>query len=204
MSWSNLFRTVFVLLMAGHVVLMYSLARTLRPTFGFDEATVGLSTLFALLMLLPLAPAIWLSDLPEAYRRAALRRRWKKGLCPACRYPVFAAGGDICQECGTPMREPAPYRFTWGVARRFAVFALVAWIGGSLSSEAWLLSDEAAFRRDASMKAAQGSDSFVRQRRWPGNGYLAWHVDRGYYAARGGIFSVRQSPGTGASKPSDC
>ncbi len=159
---------------------MYSLARTRLLGFGFDLYKVVPSALFALLMLIPLAPAVALSDLPEAYGRAARRRRFRNGLCPSCGYPVAPSGGSTCQECGKPMTEPAPYRFTWAMARRFVVFALIAWIAGSIASEGWLLADEAAFRKEAEAQAASGQASFARKRRWPGNGYLLWDVDQGY------------------------
>ncbi len=190
MSWTNIFRTGFVLLMAGHVLVMYSLARTQQHGFGFDLNTAVLSTLFALLMLLPLAPAVALSDLPEVYSRTVQRRRFKNGLCPSCRYPVAPSGGDICQECGTVMIEPEPYRFTGAMARRFAAFALIAWIVGSLASEGWLIADEAAFRQEAEAEALKGRGTLLRDRRWPGNGYLVWDVDQGYYAAQGGTIII--------------
>ncbi len=186
MSWTILFRTVFVLLMAGHVLVMYSLARTQQHGFGFDLNTAILSTLFALLMLLPLAPAVALSDLPEVYSRTVARRRFKNGLCPTCRYPVAPSGGEICQECGMRMVEPDPYRFTWAMARRFAFFALIAWIAGSIASEGLLLADEAAFRKEAEARAIKGRGDLLRDRRWPGNGYLVWDVAKGYYAGQGG------------------
>ncbi|MEE9130879.1 MAG: hypothetical protein V3T84_12730 [Phycisphaerales bacterium] len=194
MSWTNLFRTVFVLLMAGHVFVMYSLARTQQPGFGFDLNTAILSTLFALLMLFPLAPAVALSDLPEVYSRTVRRRRFKNGLCSACCYPVAPSGGNVCQECGRPMTEPEPYRFTWAMARRFAAFALIAWIAGSLASEGWLLADEAAFRKEAEAEALKGHGGLVRDRRWPGNGYLVWDVGKGYYPGQGGSFSILFTP----------
>ena len=179
-SWTNIFRSVLVLLMTGHIFLMYSLARTQQGGFGFDPKIAILSTVFALLMLIPLSPAVALFDLPEAYSRATGRRRFRNGLCPACRYPVAPSGSATCQECGRPMTEPAPYRFTWAVARRFVVFALIAWMAGSIASEGWLLADEAAFRKEAEAEAASGQTSFARKRRWPGNGYLLWDVDQGY------------------------
>ena len=190
MSWTNIFRTVFVLLMAGHVLVMYSLARTQQHGFGFDLNTAILSVLFALLMLLPLAPAVALSDLPEVYSRTVRRRRFRNGLCPACRYPVAPSGGDICQECGTRMIQPDPYRFTWAMARRFAAFSLIAWIVGSIASEGLLVADETAFRKEAEAEALKGRDSLLRDRRWPGNGYLVWDVDQGYFTAQGGAFSI--------------
>ena len=191
MSWTNLFRTVFVLLMAGHVLVMYSLARTQQHGFGFDLNTAILSTLFALLMLLPLAPAVALSDLPEVYSRTVERRRFKNGLCPNCRYPVAPSGGDICQEFGMRMIEPEPYRFTWAMARRFDIFALIAWIAGSLASEGWLLTDEAAFCVEVEAQASQGRRAFSRDRRWPGNGSLLWDVELGYSAVQGGTISLQ-------------
>ena len=190
-SWTNIFRAVFVLLMAGHVLFMYSLARTQQLGFGFDLTTAILSALFALLMLVPLAPAVALSDLPEAYGRAARRRRFKNGLCPSCGYPVAPSGGETCQECGRPMTEPAPYRFTWAMARRFVVFALIAWIGGSIASEGWLLTDEAAFSVEVEAQASQGRRAFSRDRRWPGNGSLLWDVELGYSAVQGGTISLQ-------------
>ena len=182
-SWTNIFRTVFVLLMAGHIFVMYSLARTQQGGFGFGLQTAILSALFALVMLLPLAPAIVLSDLPESYDRATRRRRFRNGLCPTCRYPVAPSGGETCQECGRPMTEPEPYQFTWAMLRRFVVFALIAWIAGSIASEGWLLADEAAFREEAEAQAARGQASSARKRRWPGNGYLVWDVGQGYSTA---------------------
>ena len=83
------------------------------------------------------------------------------------------------------MTEPAPYRFTWSMARRFVVFALIAWIAGSIASEGWLLADEAAFRTEAEAAAARGQASFARKRRWPGNGAHLWDVDYGYYTMEG-------------------
>ncbi len=191
MSWTNLFRTVFVLLMAGHVLVMYSLARTQQHGFGFDLNTAILSTLFALLMLLPLAPAVALVDLPEVYSRTVARRRFENGLCPACRYPVAPSGGNVCQECGRPMTEPERYRFTWAMARRFAAFALIAWIVGSIASEGRLMADEAAFREEAEAEALKGQGDLMRKRRWPGNGFLVWDVDQGYFTAQGSTFSIQ-------------
>lgn len=183
-----------MLLMAGHVLVMYSLARTQQPGFGFDLKTAILSTLFALLMLLPLAPAIAFSDLPEVYSRAVRRRRFRNGLCPDCRYPVAPSGRETCQECGRGMTEPEPYRFTWSMAKRFAIFALIAWIAGSIASEGWLLADEAAFRGEAEDEALKGRGGLLRDRRWPGNGYLVWDVGKGYYTGQGGSFSIRSTP----------
>ena len=136
-------------------------------------------------MLVPLAPAVALSDLPEALVRASRRRKWKSGLCPACNYPVAPSGAQTCQECGRPMTEPEPYRFTWAIARRFVVFALIAWMVGSISSEWWLLADEAAFRAEVEDYARNGRGDLLRDRRWPGNGYLVWDVGKGYYAGQG-------------------
>ena len=192
-SWTNIFRAVFVLLMTGHVLFMYSLARTQEYVFGLDLERIIVSTSFALVMLLPLAPAVALFDLPEVYGRAARRRRFKNGLCPACRYPVSPSGGSVCQECGRPMTEPAPYRFTWAMTRRFATFTLIAWIAGSIASEGWLIADEAAFRKEAEAQATSGQASLARKRRWPGNGYLLWDVDQGYFAAQGGTIGIRYS-----------
>ena len=185
-----MFRIVFVLLMTGHVLFMYSLARTQLQGFGFDLYKAVGSALFALLMLIPLAPAVALSDLPEAYGRATRRRRFRNGLCPSCGYSVAPSGGETCQECGRPMTEPAPYRFTWAMARRFVVFALIAWIAGSIASEGWLLADEAAFREEAEAKALNGWSGCLRDRRWPANGYFVWDVGKGYYAGRGGSFNI--------------
>ncbi len=135
-------------------------------------------------MLLPLAPAVALSDLPEVYSRTVERRRFKNGLCPACRYPVAPSGSEFCQECGTVMVEPEPYRFTWAMARRFVVFALIAWIAGSIASEGWLLADEATFRKETEAQAELGRGEFSRRRRWPGQGYLYWEFGRSHQSDR--------------------
>ena len=91
------------------------------------------------------------------------------------------------------MTEPAPYRFTWAMARRFVVFALIAWIAGSIASEGWLLADEADFRHEAESEALRGNGDLMRKRRWPGNGALVWDVDHGYSAAQGGTISIQYS-----------
>ena len=89
------------------------------------------------------------------------------------------------------MTEPERYHFTWAMARRFAAFALIAWIAGSLASEGWLLLDESAFRGEAEAEAVKGQGDLMRKRRWPGNGYLVWDVDGGYYTAQGSTFSIQ-------------
>ena len=99
------------------------------------------------------------------------------------------------------MIEPEPYRFTWAIARRFAFFALIAWIAGSLAIEGWLLVDEAAFRGEAEVEALKGHGDLMRKRRWPGNGSIFWDVDQGYYPAQNGTIII--SPTNADSKIGD-
>lgn len=82
------------------------------------------------------------------------------------------------------MAEPERYRFTWAMARRFAIFVLIAWIAGSIASEGWLIVDEAAFRKEAEAQAALGQGELSRRRRWPGQGYLFCDFGRGYFTDR--------------------
>ena len=130
-SWELLFRAIVALLMTAHVFYFYLFARA-------REATAGGSALFALAMLVPLAWAVAISDLPEIYRRGRRHRRWEQGRCPGCGYPVRAGGGDGgCPECGTSMDEPRPYRFTWATIRRFAFLVAAAWVIGCGAAETW-------------------------------------------------------------------
>ena len=138
LRWPTLFRLFILLLMAGHVFVQYSLARE-----AYDWALTG-SALFALAMLVPLASAVAIPELPEIYDRTRRHRKWEEGRCPACGYPVRAGGGIGCPECGGSMEEPVPYRFTWATVRRFAIIALVAWLIGCAGGETWAVADPGA------------------------------------------------------------
>ncbi len=132
-------RGIVVLLMAAHVCCQYGLAGTISEPGGPSQRVL-MCSLFALAMLVPLAVGMAVPDLPEIFRRSVGHRRWAAGRCSECAYPVEASASDACPECGSAVREPAPYRFGWGTVRRFVILALVAWLVGCLAGETWLAS----------------------------------------------------------------
>ena len=137
-SLTAVVRGIVVLLMAAHVCCEYGLALAIGGPAGSGHERVLMCSLFALAMLVPLAVGMAGCDLPEIFRRSVGHRRWAAGRCSECGYPVEASASDACPECGSAVREPAPYRFGWGTVRRFVILALVAWLVGCLAGETWL------------------------------------------------------------------
>ncbi len=186
--------------MAGHVFLMYVLARTWQETFGNSISVVMLSLLFAGVMLIPLLWAIAIPDLPLTFMRSAARRRWIRGQCPECRYPASESSARVCPECGAAITEPEPYQFRWSLVRRFVILAIAAWVLGAVAGEAWVVADEASFRREIAMIRNMPVDRNGRDRRWPGIGSLDWMPDTGFAATRSRA-TVYASGGVGTSTP---
>lgn len=188
-SWAALFRVVVLLLMAAHVFYLYTFARTYQEMVGPDFATVFASSSFALAMLIPLAWAVALPDLPEIIRSHLSRRRWSQGRCPECGYPVIYAEGGTCPECGADRGEPRPFWIGWPTARRFAMLAAGAWLLGCVAAESWTSADEAAFRNEglAHLEASDVSQ-YSRPRRWPmGNERLYYTHSEGATAFPPGV-----------------
>jgi hypothetical protein len=122
----------------------------------------------------PLAWAAALPDLPEIVRRALGRRRFERGRCGACGYPVSDHAGSACPECGAPRRPPEPFAFGWSTVRRFVALSLAAWALGCAAAETWAWLDEQAFAAEGA--AYHGSGVYSRERRWPMGGTWLWHV----------------------------
>lgn len=167
-SWTALFRVVVMLLMAAHVFYLYAFARAQQEMIGLDFLTVLASSAFALVMLVPLAWAVALPDLPEIIRSQRCRQRWAQGRCSKCGYPVLYAQGASCPECGHDRGEPKAFWIGWPTARRFAVLAAVAWVIGCVTAESWAAVDELSFAREAEAHLSSSpSPRYSRPRQWP-------------------------------------
>jgi len=169
-SLPNLIRGVIMLLLAVHAFVMYSTARALSETVGFDAGSVLVSVLFAAVLMLPFVWAYGLADLPaEDIRHVRPKRRWKRGDCPACGYHLHGIRSAACPECGDPVAEPeSHYQFGWNTVRRFLILVGLSLLIGSAAGEISILQDEAAFRREVDRRAENGVDgSYSRPRRWP-------------------------------------
>ena len=138
-SWTTVFRVIVLLLMAAHVFYQYSLAGQEGWLDGAGAAGVLGRSFFALVMLLPLSWAVLLPDLPEIYRRHQRLRRYMKGRCPQCNYPVRVTEQVRCPECGRGLEVPADYRLGWAVVRHFAALALLAWLIGCAAAQTWIV-----------------------------------------------------------------
>ncbi len=173
-SLTTLFRAAVVLAMAWFVFLMDLFARAMNGVVGMTPSgLVGLS-LYGLLFLLPLVWAVALPDLPEMLRRQAGRRRFERGRCGACGYPLGDHAGVACPECGAPRRPPEPFSFGWPIVRRFVLLALVAWVLGCTAAETWAWLDEQSFAVEAAKYTGPGA--YSRPRRWPDYGARLWDV----------------------------
>jgi hypothetical protein len=176
LSFSAIFRVFVALLMAGHIFFMYTLARAMGRTFGFDLGTSVTAALFAFGLMVPLVWAVGIPELPEVWTRGFRARRWwKQGRCPQCGYSLREIAGASCPECGLPgaAAEPPAYRLGALPIRRFIAMALVAWLLGCAVGETWLLNDERAFRSEAGAAWSIGRP-FGRPRTWPCAQFSLW------------------------------
>ncbi len=169
MSWTAIVRAVVLLLMAAHVFYFYAFARAPQEIVGLDFPTVLASSAFALIMLVPLAGAVVLPDLPEIIRSHRARRRWQRGRCSMCNYLLLYEQGTSCPECGTTRGEPDSFEFGWPTVQRFVLLAAAAWAVGCIGAESWSVLDEVAFAREGEAYASTttAKDVFSRPRRWP-------------------------------------
>jgi hypothetical protein len=204
LSFALCFRAAITMLLALHVLFMYSMARGMGEHFGFDVTTTMIAALFAFAMLIPLVWAVALPELPEAITHSILpRRRWKKGRCPGCAYDmrgviglahgaasaVSAEQSVRCPECGTMMREPPPpemLQLSARTAKRFVILNLLAWLVGCTAGETLMQIDERVFRSEVEARSTAGlSDTFTRPRWWPNrNCAIGYRPDVGYFATQ--------------------
>ncbi len=169
MSWTAIVIAVELLLIAPHVFYINAISREPQDILGVDFHTVLASSAFALIMLVPLAWAVVLPDLPEIIRNHRGRRRWQRGRCSMCDYPLLYEQGASCPECGTTRGEPGSFEFGWSTVQRFVLLAAAAWAVGCIGAESWAVLDEVAFAREgeAHVSTMTVKDAYSRPRRWP-------------------------------------
>ncbi len=182
MSWTAIFRVAMLLLMAAYVFYLYAFARALQEVVGTEFSTILASSSFGLVMLVPLAWAAVVPDVPQIMRIHRGRRRWLRGYCSACNFFLLKASGSRCPECGTDRGEPRPFEFGWSTVRRFAALAVAAWVLGCVVAESWIVLDETSFAREApALVDGTATDRYSRHRRWP------MHAKRLYYSSADGV-----------------
>jgi hypothetical protein len=169
MPWTAIVRGVVLLLMAAHVFYFYAFARAPQEIVGVDFPAVLASSAFALVMLVPLAWAVVLPDLPQIVRNQRARGRWQRGRCSMCNYLLLYEQGASCPECGTTRGEPDSFQFGWSTVQRFVLLAAAAWAVGCIGGESWAVLDEVAFAREGEIhvSTATTTDAYSRPRRWP-------------------------------------
>lgn len=165
----------------GYCALATAVIRGLVGGWGLgfrDVVVIGISSLIALLALLPMGAVI---DLPEAlWEHWVPERRFRAGRCPACGYE--SAGGE-CPECGAPFRRPAAYASDWRTARRSAWILVPSWALGLAAGLLAVRADERAFEQQvaAIRRADAEAIDHVRPRAWPASfAELTWNAGRGF------------------------
>lgn len=174
-TWGWWWRAGMCVVWAVYLALAYMVARgTAGGWSGVGTVLLGVTgALGAAIFLLPL---VALLDAEEVVRATRAGRRYARGECPACGQPrvpgavVGAAstgaadagaaasmgvGASPCAECGAAFVRPAPWVPSWTTAGRFAVVFAVALASGVVAGEWRLRTDEAEFRREAPVRAAQ-------------------------------------------------
>lgn len=165
-SWTAVFRGAMLLLIAAYVFFWYAFARMRQEIVGLDVVTVLASASFALVMLVPLAPATALPDVPVLVRSEIGRRRWREGRCAVCGHSLLEGRGGSCPECGAERAEPV-FRLGWDTVRRFVTLAALAWVLGCSVAECWTWLDESSFAREAPKLVTADLGHYSRARRWP-------------------------------------
>jgi|GEM_PF-2630296 len=219
--WS--YRLALVLLIAAYVTIVYIAVRAMQGTFGFSVLSVLFATGPVLVLGVFVLPLVPLTELPENWVLQQLpASRRKRGLCPACAYPMPDRSGR-CPECGSDGRVRPLIEPSWSALRRFLQLALIAYALGVVVGEALVQIDEFRFRREVAALAANARESspgvdgsspigrssgaseqstglagaFVgtsRPRLWPGSfATLRWTLDRGFEAEAPGL-STRHVP----------
>jgi hypothetical protein len=189
LSWPTLFRGLVMLLLALHVFYMYSIARGMSDGAGVNLPGMIVAAAFSLVMLLPLIWAVTLPELPDIFTsHIRARRWWRAGRCPGCGYERRGLPENAsCPECGSPSAEPRSYRVSARTIRLFIIVNALAWMVGMGAGEAWLRTDEAAFRREVEAARLRGSPWYARPPRWPHHGLLYWREREGFTRTRGGL-----------------
>jgi hypothetical protein len=176
---------VFAIIAACASAVLYAHCRAASGVVGIRwDPLVRNALATAMGALLPLLGVAWfLSAGSEFLRVQRMMGRTGAGCCAGCGYEVDLGAGR-CPECGsrTPLRlERARSR----TGLRAAVVA--AFLGGAIGvvvSEALMLADERAFRREAAAwEASGGLNKFSRGRWWPNSSAsLVYIPGKGYFS----------------------
>jgi hypothetical protein len=154
-TWGWWWRAGMCVAWAAYLALAYMVARgTAGGWSGIGTVLLGVTgALGAAIFLLPL---VALLDAEEVVRATRAGRRFGRGECPACGQPrAPGAATGPCAECGAAFMRPSPWVPSWTTAGRFAVVAAVALVCGVATGEWRLRTDEADFRAEAPVRAAQ-------------------------------------------------
>lgn len=159
--------------LGAHAFFVYTTARCLARTFGFDVGVLLLGMVVTTVMMIPFVWVYWVVDLPDIWQRH-LRpiRRWRSNRCPGCGYSRTGAASATCPECGVTWTEPTPYRVGWPTVKRFTIIVLIALTIGTAAGEMRILLDERAFLREAE---AAPDGVVARPRGWPHGGHWLFH-----------------------------
>jgi hypothetical protein len=80
--------------------------RNRSPNQGGPDYVIAYGYILgALLWTFVAAILIWIFAGVLTWREARVEQRIKRGLCPACAYPIGAS--DVCTECGRALRSPS-------------------------------------------------------------------------------------------------
>ena len=165
-----IWRVGILVTLAAYYFVVACIARGILGGFGWHFGNLIQVLLGAAVMT---AFVIWLAplvELPEIwYQHRAPAKRQLRGLCPQCGYerghthPSDATASGRCPECGAPDALRPAWEFGSRTLRHFLFIALVAYAIGCLGAMWWVMQDEAAFQREATMSRG----AFARSRAWP-------------------------------------
>lgn len=187
--------TILLVALVGAAIVLfpYMMLRTHDDgPFGFSPRVYLLGAgLIGMVLLGPIALgylliASWRGLFVD--RRAC--RRMQKVRCVQCGYNI-GFESPCCPECGSEPRAYAPS--VAQTERRFmrllAALAVGTYLGGGLA-EAYVLADEARFRREAAAHAASGHTiSLHRQRAWPAESWLTFDPTGAHQPPNHGFFT---------------